>query len=365
MYRKLFIFICFVTIFFWFSSIVRQSFAEIKDDDELLEMLSKINDELMLKEIGKYLDEANEEKRAHPKDAQFIREPSDDEHEEDDDFSLNFNVGEKVLYSVRTLNMKVPGMKNAVVAFNVDKRIYDGKECYVFNAVAKGGGFGYNLILATESFIDSKSFYPVLFTNTQTGSEVRKHKLVFSDDKIEYVKMKHCKSFDDCSVDAHYKKKRGAKVHCKGCDDRNHYKWRVRSVHNNEKPTYDLLSALFVARTFDIHVGGKNAEMVLVDGRDLWKMKIRPVSEETIETPAGSFDTILVVLESMPFNDHAKKQDSFRGLFGLKGDIKLWIDKVSKTIIKITGSYPLVFDIKIEIKVKSIESGVVKLTNAG
>ena len=365
MYRKLFIFICFTSIIFCFSCSSRQNFAEIKDDDELMEMLSRVNDELMLRELDKYLDKSNEERQS-VRNEPFVRDLDDDEYlEKQRGVDLNFNAGDKVLYSVKTLSMKFPGMNNAEVAFTVDKRIFEGKECYVFNAVANGGGFGYDLRLETESFLDSKSFYPVLFTNTQSGSEDRKHKLVFYEDRIEYVKMKHCKSFDDCSVEAHFNVNRGVNIHCKGCEDRNHYKWRVRSVHNNEKPTYDLLSALFVARSFDIRVGGDDSEMLVVDGRDIWKMFLRAVSEETIETPAGVFDTILVVLESIPFNDHAKRQDSFRGLFGLKGDIKLWIDKESKTIIKIRGSYPLIFDIRIELMIKSIERNGVKLTNAG
>ncbi len=276
-------------------------------------------------------------------------------------FAGNFRVGEKVVYDVRLWKMKNAfGLNKGSAVFEIGKEKQGEKDCYVITGSAKGDGFGYKLNIDSKSYIDSETLLPVLSTNTQSGSERRKRKLVFYKDKIEYVKMKHCKNRDGCKIDAHYVyNEEGAKAHCRKCKDWAHYTWRVRSVHENEIPTYDLLSAFFLARSSRLEVGAVSDTMRLVDGRDLWEMNVHAIGEETIETEIGVFDTFSLKLETYPLNAHAKKQKSFRGLFGLKGDIGLWVDKKSKVPIRIRGVYPLLFDVQIEIIIKSIEGRVI------
>ena len=174
-----------------------------------------------------------------------------------------FKVGEKITYEVKLLKMKNPmALNNGKVTFEIGMGTIDNKDCYIFQGSAEGSVFGYNLRIDTESFIDSNSLRPLLFTNIQSGSEDRKKKLVFSKKKIEYFKMKHCKLDGRCHDDSHFTFKDGDKVHCEKCKERNHYTWRVRAVHKNTKPTYDLLSALCLARTFDLKYGGKDHEMI-------------------------------------------------------------------------------------------------------
>ncbi|MGR3218384.1 MAG: DUF3108 domain-containing protein [Candidatus Anammoxibacter sp.] len=274
-----------------------------------------------------------------------------------------FKVGEKITYEVKLLKMKSPmALDNGKVTFEIGMGTVNNKDCYIFQGSAEGVGFGYNLRIDTESFIDKSSFRPLLFTHIQTGSEDRKKKLIFSEKKIEYLKMKHCKSDGKCHDDSHFTFKNDAKVHCEGCKDRNHYVWRVRAIHKNKKPTYDLLSALFIARTFDLKYGGKDYDIILADDRDLWKMRIHVVSEEIVETKIGKFDTLLLKLTGSPINGHAKQQKIFTGLFGLKGDMRLWVEKETKIPIRIMGTYPFLFDVPIEILITSVE-GIDKLSN--
>ncbi|MGR3319879.1 MAG: DUF3108 domain-containing protein [Candidatus Anammoxibacter sp.] len=274
-----------------------------------------------------------------------------------------FRVGEKITYEVKLLKMKNPmAFNNGIVTFEIGMGTIDNKDCYIFQGSAEGSAFGYNLRIDTESFIDSNSLEPLLFTNIQSGSEDRKKKLVFSKKKIEYLKMKHCKLDGKCHDNAHFTFKDDVKVHCEKCKDRIHYTWNVRAVHKNTKPTYDLLSALFIARTFDLKYGGEDHEIILADDRDLWKMRIHVAGEEIIETGIGKFDTLLLKLTGIPFNSHAKNQQYFSGLFGLKGDMRLWVDKESKIPIRIRGTYPFLFDVQVEILITSVE-GIDKLAN--
>lgn len=272
---------------------------------------------------------------------------------------FNFNVGEKVTYDVTLWKMKNSfGFNKGSVIFDVSRELFDRKNCYVFTAMAEGEGFGYKLKMNSVSYIDSDTFLPVLTTNIQSGSENREKKTQFYDDKIEYSKKKHCKLDDSCEDTSHYINLNGIRSHCRKCQDANHYTWMTRFVHENVKPTYDLLSGLYIARQFPISIGGKVENIRLVDGRDLWQMSIQAIAEEVIETEIGKFDTLELKLTATPLNEHAKKQKSFTGLFGLKGDIALWVDKESKIPIRIRGAYPLVFDVQIEIIIKTIERPV-------
>ena len=267
----------------------------------------------------------------------------------------SFNVGEKVTYDVTLWKMKNTfGFNKGSVIFEVSREVFDSKNCHVFTATAEGEGFGYKLKMNSVSYINSDTFLPVLTSNIQSGSENREKKTQFYDDKIEYSKKKHCKLDDSCEDTSHYINLNGIRSHCRKCQDANHYTWTTRFVHENVKPTYDLLSGLYIARQFPLSIGGKVENIRLVDGRDLWQMSIQAIAEEVIETEIGKFDTLELKLTATPLNEHAKEQKSFTGLFGLKGDMALWVDKESKIPIRIRGAYPLVFDVQIEILIKTI-----------
>lgn len=273
------------------------------------------------------------------------------------DPSVNFYVGERIVYDVTMMNInKTVGLTQGSVIFEIEKMIYDKRDCYFFSGIAEGEGLGYKLKIELNSYLDSKTLLPVAAINKQSGSEKRKKKLVFLDETVEYQKKKHCKLKEGCQNKEHFvHDKDGVLEHCKRCKDKNHYNWIVRYTLDNTKPTYDLLSAFFIARNLPFGVEGNKSKVRLVDGRDLWEMTVHIVGEEVIDTKAGQFDTLFLKMKTRPLNRHAIEQKSFSGLFGLKGDIALWIDKKSKIPIKIKGSYPLFFNVPIEILVKSID----------
>ena len=317
----------------------KNQFIGITDDISILN--EKIDNDFNIFKIEQIDNDLNELKQIDNEE----KEPN-----------INFKVGEKLIYNARLINRKkFLGLNSGYVTFEVTKGVLNEKDCYIFKGKVEGSGLGYVLKVGSESYIDSKTLHPLLATNTQSGSEERKKKITFFDDRIEYAKVKHCKLGGKCKNPAHFEEKNNVKMHCKKCEDKKHYTWRIRAVHENNKPTYDLLSGLFVARNFDLKVGGKSKEVVLIEDRDLWKMKVRAIGEETIETEIGKFKTLSLKLTTLPLNEHAKRQETFRGLFGLKGDIGLWVEKKSKIPIRIRGSYPIIFDVPIEVTIKSIE----------
>lgn len=251
---------------------------------------------------------------------------------------LGFNVGEKATYAVKLWKMvNGLGTTKGSVTFEINRGMYNRKDCYIFTGTAVGHGFGYELKLVSESYVDSSSLLPLLTTNTQSGTENREKKLVFHNDNIEYMKMKHCLLGDTCQQPQHYLNENGVKAHCERCNvNQQHYTWLTRATHNNDKPIYDLLSALFIARNFELKLGVENLQMKIVDGRDTWTMRIEVTGEEVIETEAGIFNTVALQLSALPLNDHAKRQKVFKGLFGLKGDVRLWVEKETNLPIRIS-----------------------------
>ncbi|HMK60800.1 MAG TPA: DUF3108 domain-containing protein [Dissulfurispiraceae bacterium] len=77
--------------------------------------------------------------------------------------------------------------------------------------------------------------------------------------------------------------------------------------------TMDALSCFYYVRFLPLHVG-KSVFVDIFDNKKLYKAEIQVVKKEEIETPIGTFKTILIrpVLQS-------------EGIFNRKGDIFIWL----------------------------------------
>jgi len=270
---------------------------------------------------------------------------------------FKFKVGEETTYSVKLWTKESSlAPVNGYVSFKINKGVYNRKECYIFKGIIIAYGFGYKLKLSSESYVDSSLFLPLLMSNIQSGTESRKSKMVFFEKKIEYREMKHCESGLSCQQAEHCFYKNGIKFHCENCMNEDHYVWNDKAEYDNNEPVYDLLSSFFIARNFELKPGLEDKKMKVVDGCDLWELKINITGEEAIETEIGIFNTVALQLSALPLNEHARQQKVFKGLFGLEGDIRLWVDKETNIPIRIRGVYPLRFDFQVEIMINSIEN---------
>ena len=75
----------------------------------------------------------------------------------------------------------------------------------------------------------------------------------------------------------------------------------------------DSLSAFYYFRTKEVTVG-KSITVDVFDDKQLWQVEIQILGKERIETPAGTFNTILI-----------KPILKFEGIFQRKGDVYFWI----------------------------------------
>jgi len=84
--------------------------------------------------------------------------------------------------------------------------------------------------------------------------------------------------------------------------------------------TMDALSCFYYVRFLPLHVG-KSVFVEIFDNKKLYKAEVQVVKKEEIETPIGTFKTILIrpVLQS-------------EGIFNRKGDILIWLTDDEKRL---------------------------------
>ena len=84
--------------------------------------------------------------------------------------------------------------------------------------------------------------------------------------------------------------------------------------------TMDALSCFYYVRYLPLHIG-KSVFVEIFDNKKLYKAEVQVVKKEEIETPIGTFKTILIrpVLQS-------------EGIFNRKGDILIWLTDDEKRL---------------------------------
>ena len=220
----------------------------------------------------------------------------------------------------------------------------------ILRGVAKGGKFGYNVRMEVETTLDPESCLPRSSFSQKTGSERRFERYLFQKGSIMYFKKKHCK-VKGCTNPAHMIKKTkwwgpfpsGTEVvHCPGCKNLKHYVWRLIYHHKVSTPFLDMISALFAARNCDFDVGASFV-VPLVQARDRWDVTVTVAKEERIKVKAGTFDCVQVILQPKNVGDRKNVKGKFAGLFGIKGSIKIWVDRKTRIPVRILGTIPFAF----------------------
>jgi hypothetical protein len=90
------------------------------------------------------------------------------------------------------------------------------------------------------------------------------------------------------------------------------------SMHDIPAFVTDSLSAYYYFRTKELMVG-KPITIDVFDDKQLWQVEVQILRKERIQTPSGTFNTILI----KPFL-------KFEGIFQRKGDVYIWITDDSR-----------------------------------
>lgn len=105
----------------------------------------------------------------------------------------------------------------------------------------------------------------------------------------------------------------------------------------------DLLSAVFACRTL-ITSGRSEMSVPLLEKDRLWELTLRRGRSELVETGAGEFDAVEVLLEPAPWPDEEIQEEDierFEGLFGLHGTISIWCEARTGIPLRIQGDLPV------------------------
>ncbi|NOT30380.1 MAG: DUF3108 domain-containing protein [Planctomycetes bacterium] len=118
--------------------------------------------------------------------------------------------------------------------------------------------------------------------------------------------------------------------------------WRVAQERAVPEGTLDMLTAVFMARAL-IREKRESMTFPLIDNTRLWNLTLRRGKERRMETGAGEFDVVEVVLEPAPYPGESleEKTKQFQGVFGIHGSIHLWVDKNTGIAVRIQGKLPI------------------------
>ena len=129
--------------------------------------------------------------------------------------------------------------------------------------------------------------------------------------------------------------------------------WRDPKTREIPENTLDLLSAVYLARTM-IQDDLSEIRFPLIDKLNLWEMRLSRGKRGRMETKAGTFEVVEILLDPKPFEGEEvdeEKAKKFEGLFGLHGSIHLWVQEETGVPVRIKGSLPAgPLDLKIDIE---------------
>ena len=200
---------------------------------------------------------------------------------------------------------------------------------------AKGSYAWYSMDASIETRLLPQDWPAIAYRYTHSGSETRRREILLGSREGEWT--------------ASYRKdtRKGAP---KGTRI-----WRDPKTRAVPKDTLDLMSAVFLARTL-VQDDLEEVRFPLIDKLNLWDMRLRRGERKRMETEAGTFDVVQVVLDPAPMEGEEvdeEKARRFEGLFGLHGSIRLWVEANTGVPVRIQGSLPVgPLDLEIDMKLE-------------
>ena len=88
----------------------------------------------------------------------------------------------------------------------------------------------------------------------------------------------------------------------------------------------------------------------------MWDVTVKAVKRETVEVPAGKFKALLIEITPKPADDDTEMRTDFEGLFGIRGEIQVWVDQKTMIPLKIRGVVPFGIDLNMEVSLRRARS---------
>lgn len=236
---------------------------------------------------------------------------------------------------------------------------------------ATGGYLGYSLKHELNTRLLPQGFPWLFYKDTQGGSENRRRELRIGTRDgaytAEFRSDGHCKGCDNPEHFIESKWLWGDAAHCKKCKKLEHRVWRASQARTIPAGTVDMLSAVYLARSL-VRTGTLETTFPVMNDDTIWTVSLKRGPRKRIETPAGKFDCQQIQL-STTFPEDAntaeqvaeqkKKGGQFSGLFGIQGNIKIWLEAKTGVPVLIEGDLPvplpLVDKLHVSVQLKSFK----------
>jgi hypothetical protein len=233
--------------------------------------------------------------------------------------------------------------------------VANGREVAWIHSLASGYYLGYRLVHNLDVRLLPQDWPSVYYRDTQNGTENRRSELKIGRRDGElvatYLKDGHCQG---CNNPEHFVK--GGFMwhkleHCKKCKMAEHRVWKETESRTVPPGTSDLLSAVFLARTM-VQDGASEISFPVVNEQTLWLLTVKAGKHKHVTTSAGKFDCVLITLATAVPPGETRDEKSFAGLFGIRGDIRIWMDAKTGVPVVIQGDLPVPVLGKLEVNVE-------------
>jgi hypothetical protein len=201
-----------------------------------------------------------------------------------------------------------------------------------------------------------QSWPKLVHRSVQTGTENRRRELSLGTkdgaSTASYRGDGHCKG---CEDDAHFVEPTffwNGRYHCKDCNRGEHRVWKQTKLRPVPEGSIDMVTAVMLARTV-VQQGKSKSTFLLADRDKMWQVDISRGKRDRRKVGAGNFDMVEVVLSTRPPEGETGRDEDFKGLFGLHGNISIWMHPESGVPVEITGMIPvgpLELDVRIELE---------------
>lgn len=221
---------------------------------------------------------------------------------------------------------------------------------------ARGGHLGYELDHELKTTFQPVDFPRIFHRDTQTGSENRKREIKIGErggkSESTYQDDGHCQG---CERPEHIVSSTlpwGKDHHCKKCKRAEHRVWTEIETREVPANTVDMLGAIYLSRTLLVE-GLESTTVPMLDKTRLWNVTLRPGGTKALNTKAGRFECIEILLETALPEGEDPGDRGFSGIFGIRGEIHIWAEALTGVPVMIEGEVPVgglfTLDVQVEL----------------
>ncbi len=225
---------------------------------------------------------------------------------------------------------------------------------------AQGKHLGYELDHTMTTRFLPQDWPRVLSSEVQKGSENRQRELKLgpgTDEwNLSYRSDSHCHS---CTRREHFVEASlpwNKDYHCKRCKRGEHRLWGSSRERSVPTQAIDILGAVYLARSL-VRDGADELALCMVQKDRLWDVTLKQGRLEDIQVSGGHVRCREVRLSVSRPEGEPSDGGKFSGLFGIKGDLKIWFHETTGVPVLIEGDVPIgdIIDLHATIRLEGFE----------